>query len=459
MICKFCGEVLADETSVCAHCGKDNAQEEIVATQMPEFSVEEIGDGLPFEQEDMEDAALNQNRTKGKGWKIVAAVVCCVALLGALAVLVLQGMGIDLKPRQNDVFYKDSYTVSDKTAVRKANDIVATMGDAKLTNAQLQVLCWMPVDEFLRTNGTSYFDYKEPLDEQIAYKASGQTWQQVFIERAINSWHRYQLLWKLSEEGEYALIDEYKDSANDLFATLEEMAKEYKFENADAMIKEDMGAACVAKDYIDYIMLYNVAKLIISEKYDQWDPSLKDLEKYFTDNEAAFKQNGVTKESGYTVNVRHILVQLAEPAAASNGKVSYNDEQWEQCRQEAQALLDQWLAGDADEASFAQLANKHSKDGGSNTKGGLYSLVKKGYMVENFDNWIFDKARAVGDTGLVKTEFGYHIMYFVGSEDVWVTSARENFLLDKLEEELSMLEKDNPIQINYKNIAITEVER
>ena len=38
-------------------------------------------------------------------------------------------------------------------------------------------------------------------------------------------------------------------------------------------------------------------------------------------------------------------------------------------------------------------------------------------MVQTFNDWCFDEARKTGDSGIVKTQFGYHIMYFVGFGD------------------------------------------
>ena len=38
-------------------------------------------------------------------------------------------------------------------------------------------------------------------------------------------------------------------------------------------------------------------------------------------------------------------------------------------------------------------------------------------MVTNFNDWCFDEARQPGDHGIVETEYGYHIMYFVGDSE------------------------------------------
>ena len=36
-------------------------------------------------------------------------------------------------------------------------------------------------------------------------------------------------------------------------------------------------------------------------------------------------------------------------------------------------------------------------------------------MVTAFNDWCFDEARQPGDTGIVETNYGYHVMYFVST--------------------------------------------
>ena len=38
--------------------------------------------------------------------------------------------------------------------------------------------------------------------------------------------------------------------------------------------------------------------------------------------------------------------------------------------------------------------------------------------MENFKNWYLDESRQPGDTGIVQSEYGYHIMYFVGNSEL-----------------------------------------
>ena len=56
---------------------------------------------------------------------------------------------------------------------------------------------------------------------------------------------------------------------------------------------------------------------------------------------------------------------------------------------------------------------KESSDG-SKYDGGLYTEVYQGQMVTEFNDWCFDAARQPGDTGVVDTQYGSHVMYFSG---------------------------------------------
>ena len=71
------------------------------------------------------------------------------------------------------------------------------------------------------------------------------------------------------------------------------------------------------------------------------------------------------------------------------------------------------MSGDATEDSFAALANEKSDDG-DGTTGGLYENVYPGQMVSSFNDWCFDASRQSGNTGIIESEYGYHVMYFVG---------------------------------------------
>ena len=141
---------------------------------------------------------------------------------------------------------------------------------------------------------------------------------------------------------------------------------------------------------------------------------------------AVFHERG--REETNTVNVRHILIQ-PETGKLAEGDEGYEAEQEQlkaAAKQQAEELLEQWKSGGATEDFFAQLANENSSDGGSNTNGGLYEQVAPGQMVAAFNDWCFDASRKPGDTGIVETTYGYHVMYFVGTDlPYWQVQVRD----------------------------------
>lgn len=147
------------------------------------------------------------------------------------------------------------------------------------------------------------------------------------------------------------------------------------------------------------------------------------------------------------VDVRHILIATNltdDPETEADERLDSTNETVIAKRAEAQAILDEFLAGDKTAETFGELAEEHSEDDRSgddnalSTAGGLYTNVHTGDMVANFNDWCFDESRKSGDTGLVLTEFGWHIMYFQESHPAsWKTSAESS---KKSEEQTAWLE-------------------
>ena len=116
-------------------------------------------------------------------------------------------------------------------------------------------------------------------------------------------------------------------------------------------------------------------------------------------------------------NVRHLLVKFeGGKTDSTTGVTTYTEEEKAKARKEAADLLANWVAsGDLSEESFADLAKEHSDDNAE--QGGLYENIYPGQMVTNFEDWCFDAERKVGDYGVVETEYGCHIMFFVGDSE------------------------------------------
>ena len=103
-----------------------------------------------------------------------------------------------------------------------------------------------------------------------------------------------------------------------------------------------------------------------------------------------------------TVRASHILLMYkgSDRSSATRSK--------EEAQQQIQGLLTQIQGG----ADFASLARQHS-DCPSKAKGGDLGTFGKGQMVKAFEDTTF--ALPVGGTsGIVETQFGYHIIQRTG---------------------------------------------
>lgn len=132
-----------------------------------------------------------------------------------------------------------------------------------------------------------------------------------------------------------------------------------------------------------------------------------------------FEGRGLDQEQAHTV--RHLLVR----AGSASSSATPTQEQYDEAEKKAQSLLDEWKSGDATEDSFAALVTENSDDTGSASSGGLISRVTStSSYVETFRSWAVDPARKEGDAELVKSEYGWHIMYYVSTDDpIWKQDA------------------------------------
>ena len=133
------------------------------------------------------------------------------------------------------------------------------------------------------------------------------------------------------------------------------------------------------------------------------------------------------------VNVRHILAIFEGGTTNENGVTTYSDEEKNTAKLKAEGLLDLYEMGDKTEEAFADLAIANSNDTGSAANGGLIEDIASGSneYVKAFTDWSVDPARKAGDTGIIETEYGYHVMYFVGQDEM---SYRDRMITEQIKE-------------------------
>ena len=166
------------------------------------------------------------------------------------------------------------------------------------------------------------------------------------------------------------------------------------------------------------------------DKMNTWlfsDDTKVGSKKYYIDEDAKYiyivlKTSKASVEENETYTVRHILVAPESGSNSSSNtseKTEYTDEQWAAAKKKADSILAKFNKTDKSEYEFAKLAEQYSTDsastssGSNDSFGGLYESVTLGQMVPDFEKWSIDDSRKYGDTGIVKSDYGYHIMFFI----------------------------------------------
>jgi len=308
----------------------------------------------------------------------------------------------------------ETVTVTQEEVDALLDRVVASCGDIQLTNRELQYYYDQQVYSFysMYSNYLSYFlDTTKSLDEQLDMYGSG-TWQQSFIAGAMDMFTQIAALAQEAEAKGFTLDEEeqaYLDSSSDI----EALAANYGYEDVALFVRDYIGPGATAESYKAFMQLSMMANCYASELNDAITVTAEEAAAYYEANAEMMQSSyGIQKVDKPVVNVRHILIQ---PTAAEDGTIS--DAAWAAAESQAQSIYDEWMAGAATEESFAELATANTQDPGSQTTGGLYEEVYPGQMVPEFEDWCFADGRQVGDHGMVKTSYGYHIMFFSGEGD------------------------------------------
>ena len=489
---------MEDGQTVCPACGKeDTVQPTAVEPDAQEAPAEEAATELPQEAPAAEEAAPAEEsaseqprepeRKKGmSGTSAVALAAAAVILVAAIvAVLVMNGKKKDqeLNPSAeasestvettvetteatipadgdpNDVTCKGSYTGTEEEVKAAADTVVATAGDRVLTNGQLQVHYWLAAQNFYSQYGSyaAYFglDASQPLDTQTCGMVENRTWQQYFLEQALSSWKVYEAIYRSAQENGFQISEELQNELDTIETGLEETAQKNGYGTAEDMIHKNFGPGASVADYKAFWDLYYRSSGYYTEVNASFAPTEQELEEYFNAHEADYAEKGLTKDT-HTVDVRHILItpESTPVDGSTTGETTISDEAWADAEAKAKEILSQYLAGDKTEDSFATLANENSQDPGSNTNGGLYTGVSQGQMVEAFDAWCFDDGRQVGDTDIVKTSYGYHVMLYCGSATVWQDQVKSDILTEKTNNFVEEALAANPTTIDYSAIKL-----
>lgn len=263
------------------------------------------------------------------------------------------------------------------------------------------------------------FDLTQSLDTQYVDKEETQSLKEYICEQTKANIYNC-ILYACEAKDEGFEYPELEESVNETVSSLESEAKTLGM-STEEYLKSYFGADTTPEDVknIAELQIYAYAyndKLITAELEKMTED---DYSSYYEENDDG------TLDTEPTRSVGHILISFD----------FYDSE--DEAYAKAKEVLGLWKAGEMTKDSFEALSNEYNDDANC-----FYENVTKGQMVEEFENWLFDSSRAEGDTGIVKTVYGYHVMYFVSvDEPKWREDARVSYVNGKMTEYTKGLEE------------------
>ena len=402
-----------------------------------------------------------------------------------------------------DVTCKGSYTGSGNPAAE-----VAVIDGHSLSNEELQIWYWAAVSQYRQEAHETAPDFDKPLDTQpCEIDSSVNSWQQYFLKQALSSWHTTAALAENSKVVPMTTEEAYKPNLENhekympgmparevlygyhtyfqpnsmhqayldaIPEKLQELAQQRGYGDAAAMAEAAFGTT--ESTLQSMVSAYNLSYMYFTNLGYGIEPSREELDAYYAEHGAEFSEQGIRVDFRQILLVpQDILAEdntpswqkdpEAEPVilekvdVAEDGSVTCSEEAWAICEAEAQELLTYWQKKTKQtEATFGEVARKNSQDAGTMVTGGLYQGIRKGQMTQVLDDWCFDPARQVGDTVILRSQYGVHILYFCGSREAAREEAETDYYRTRQLALISEAKAAFPMEVEYSSIVLTEAE-
>ena len=297
------------------------------------------------------------------------------------------------------------------------------------------------------------------LNQTTNYTSGGttMTWYKYFCNLAESTLAEYvsfasaQLAKLAEEKGGAITIDEAltkddKDEIDDYMKELKDYACSSGYGEVNKFLSAVYTPGVTEASFIRFLKIEALAYAYVEDYLDSLEYTDDQLLTYCNNNENI----DINELSYASQDVRHILFKVDTTL-----KGTALEKAFDKAKAEAEKVLEEYNKGDKTAEKFGELAKEHTDDS-NGEDGGLYENVLKGQMVEEFENWIYDEARVAGDVDLVKTDYGWHIMYYVGEgKTAWKVTAEKGLKNEDYEKHLEELKEKYELEYDYEAMFIS----
>lgn len=353
--------------------------------------------------------------------------------------------GAESVERSEDSYTRDAASVSTETM----QQVIAVYNDSELTNEGLGFYYWFGYSSFVSYHGeyiTQFLNVNQPHDMQY-YDDGETTWQEYFLEMALQNFRYYSSMGDDAKANGFQLDESFETYLADLDTVLAETAARYNYASTEDYLRACFGAKATVDGYKAFMREYLTSMSYTSQLQQSVTATDDEVAAYYEEHKEDYQKNGVEQDGTCLTTVRHILIAPTD---------TESDSDWLEAEQTAKEIYATWQ-NNPTEDYFAQLAGTLSADTGSTGNGGKYENIYPGEMVAEFNDWCFDPARKTGDHDIVKSPYGYHIMYFCerGAEFWYYAAASDLMNQIYAEQEQGIVEKYELV-VDYDKIVLVE---
>lgn len=262
------------------------------------------------------------------------------------------------------------------------SDYVASAGSEKISKAEYYVYLSNAktyMQNYIAQNASTL----EPKDNIWDTVINGKTASDMAKEMALDYSKEHAIFLARANKNKVVLTADETAKIDSSVSDL--VTQEGSKEAAEKKLQDYYGISLA--DYTKFLKDYELANKNLQLEIRNIPISDEEMLKAYESNKSSFD----------TVTVKHILLMVDSNKSAT---------EQEAIKKKAEDILAKVRAGE----DFNSLAKEYSEDPGSKDNGGEYTFGK-GEMVQEFEDWSFQAKE--GDTGIVKTSYGYHIMKFV----------------------------------------------
>ncbi len=302
------------------------------------------------------------------------------------------------------------------------NTTAATIGEHKLSPAMVNFYSGSAYSSFTQTYSdyvSLFFDTSKSLDSQVYDEETGETWGDYFLQQGLTSAAQTYAVYDDAIANGFTLTEEQEASIDSQLSSLESFIKltgaQYGYNTVNSYLVAQYGTGCTEKLYREFLYVNTLAQAYTTSVSDGMTYTEDQLDEAYAADPSAY--DGVTYRSYYFSSADY-----ADDSTDSDEELTEEQQEAQTALQMAAAKTDAdaMLAAITDEQSFIDLsleyAPEDSKETYQDESATLKSDIRKSSCPTDLADWLFDSARAEGDTNCVETTSGYYVVYYLSRD-------------------------------------------